>query len=469
MTPLNLAEEFAPITVEEWEAQIRTDLKGADYEKRLVWKSEEGVAVRPYYTRRDAETLGKWLHALPGQFPYSRGSGRPWQIVEAEQQAPVAQVAADEWHNQGATTVQELAFSMAAGVEQLTAAVAAGELVETAAPKLVFRYAIGSNFFFEIAKLRAARLLWSQVVTSFGVSEPEACYLRIHAVTSTANKTLYDANNNLLRAAAEGLAAVLGSCDWLTVKPFQFDSRLALNVQRILAEECHLDRVADAGGGSYYLEKLTWMLSTEAWKLFQNVEGQGGMETFRESGALKKALDDARAQRERAVATRKRVMVGTNVYADPNEVLPEESIEEVEGWRMAGIFERLRRRTEQHVRKTGAPVRVLLLESGDVKMRKARSGFCSAYFTAAGFQTVTAGEVRGDAAIVVLCSSDPEYPELAKQVCSSSKAPVLVAGYPKEMEAALREAGVAGFVYLGSNAVEVLEHCQKLLGMGEQQ
>jgi len=469
MTPLNLAEEFAPHTVEQWEAQIRADLKGADYEKRLVWKTGEGIAVRPYYTQRDVEALGKWLQASPGQFPYVRGSGRPWVAVESEKDAPQAQVQADEWHNNGATTVQELAFSMAAGVEELTRAIEAGELVETAAPKLIFRYAIGSNFFFEIAKLRAARMLWSQVVTAFGVSAPEASYLRIHAVTSLANKTLYDRNTNLLRAAAEALAAVLGGCDWLTVRPFQFDERLALNVQRILREECHLDRVADAGGGSYYVEKLTSMLSTEAWKLFQNVESQGGMRAFAESGALARALTESKMMRESAMATRKRVLVGTNMYADPVETLIEESMEEVEGWRMAGAFERLRRRTEYHVRKTGKPVHVLLLESGDAKMRRARSNFCSAFFTSAGFRTSTADMMDCTADIVVLCSSDAEYPDFARHCCPCFKGPVLVAGYPKELEGDLRSAGVAGFVYLGANAVQVLEHCQNLLGMGEPQ
>jgi methylmalonyl-CoA mutase len=465
MTPLNLAEQFAPHTVEDWEGQIRADLKGGDYEKRLIWKTDEGIAVRPYYTFADCESLGKWLHALPGQYPYSRGSGQPWVAVESDQDAPEAHVAANEWHDRGATTVQELAFSMAAGVEQLTQAVAAGELVENKAPKLVFRYAIGSNFFLEIAKLRAARLLWSQVVTAFGVAAPEAAYLRIHAVTSNANKTIYDPNMNLLRAAAEALAAVLGGCDWLTVNAFRFESRLAQNVQRILAEECHLDRVADAGGGSYYLEKLTWMLSTEAWKLFQQIESTGGMAAFRASGGLERALAESQAMRERTIATRKRVLVGANMYADPTANVDHESTEEVEEWRMAGVFERIRGRTAKHMQKTGSPVRVLLLESGDARMRKARSNFCAAFFTSAGFVPSTADLITSDADIVVLCSSDAEYPDFARHCCPCFKGPVLVAGYPKELEGDLRSAGVAGFVYLGCNAVEVLEHCQDLLGM----
>jgi methylmalonyl-CoA mutase len=299
-------------------------------------------------------------------------------------------------------------------------------------------------------------LLWSQVVTAFG-APPEAAYLKIHAVTAVANKTLYDRRNNLLRASSEALAAVLGGCDWLTVTPFGFDERLAANVQHILREETHLDRVADAGGGSYYLETLTALLAGEAWKLFQAIEAAGA---FDPSDALARA----RKARESAVATRRRTFIGTTTFADPNEQVLDEAAGQIEAWRMSGVFERLRLRAERHARANGAPPRVLLLEAGDAKMRKARSGFCADFFHCAGFRTFTASELA-DADLIVLCSSDPEYVELARRICPQTKQPTLVAGNPKDSIEALRTAGIADFVYLGANAVEMLERWQNRLGM----
>jgi methylmalonyl-CoA mutase len=453
---LRLTETFPPVSVETWEQVIHNDLKGADYDKRLVWKTDDAIAVRPYYTRQDLERLASAFDTAPGQFPFLRGSGRPWQMAGNDNtRVPEVRIEADTWHNQGATTVQELAFTLAAAVEAFS---------QQQEP-LTVRFAIGPNFFFEIAKLRAARLLWSQAAQAFAGDQPtdeRTDYLLIHAVTGLTNKTLADPNNNLLRASAEALAAVLGGCDWLTVTPFHFDERLATNVQRILREESYLDRVADPGGGSYYLEVITDALAREAWTLFQQIEANGGFSHFTQSGALDAALAESRRAKETAMAQRRRTLVGVNAYADPSETLPPDETTE---WRLAGLFERLRQRTERHRARTGAVPEILLLEAGDLKMRKARSGFCAGFFACAGLPTRTATELSADAALIVLCSSDAEYLDLAQRICSQTSKPVLVAGNPKEHIDALRAAGVAGFVHLTSNAAETLAAWQDRLGM----
>ncbi|MBI4907889.1 MAG: hypothetical protein HY820_29965 [Acidobacteria bacterium] len=442
---LGLRELFPPHSPRVWDEAIVKDLKGADYEKRLVWRTAEGLAIRPYYTRDNLSSL-PWLDAAPGQAPFVRGDGRPWEMVSPEHE-PAAQVDAAVWHEQGATTVQELAFALARGVEVLAGA---AEPVDLAAPKMVFRFAAGSNFFFEIAKLRAARLLWAQVVKAFGAAEEESSYLHIHVRTSLLNKTLLDPYNNVLRATAEALAAVLGGCDWLTVMPFAFEQRLAETIQYILREECHFDRVADAGGGSYYLESLTASLAGEAWKLFQQVEAAGGLSAYPVAEALRASY----------ASQRRRVLVGTNQYPAP--AIPNAWAEA--GERLAGPIEALRQRTAKHVERTGREIRVLLLESGDLKMRRARSGFCTGFFGCAGFRTSASTELA-EADLIVLCSSDAEYTEFAARICPKTKTPVLVAGNPREHIASLEAAGVSGFVHLGSDVVSVLSDWQMRLGM----
>jgi methylmalonyl-CoA mutase len=437
--------EFPPVTTAEWEAQIARDLKGADYEKRLVWKTDEGIPVRPYYraehiTRRDPTTnvAGAWEMVRPGSEP------------------PLS-VDAITHHDNGATAVQEVAWALAEGADRL----AAGLPVEVAG------FAIGSNHFMEIAKLRAMRRLWTTVASAFGL--PAA--LRIHARTAGENKTIYDACVNMLRVTTEALSAVLGGCDSLTVTPCGFDAHLAENVQHILREESHLDKVADAGAGSYYIEALTGAVAVDAWSLFQSIEAVGGWAVYRASGAVDAALAADRAAKEKAVALRRRVLVGTNNYPNLLEREPGHGLDRPldaagahPGWRLAAPFEAIRMRTERHARATGRTPRVLLLEHGDLRMRKARSGFCLNFFGCAGFEIETS-DTLAEADLVVLCSSDAEYLDLARSVVPKATVPVIVAGYPKASIEALTEAGVADFVHAQSNAVETLTKWQDRLGM----
>ena len=435
---LNLAAEFPPVATAQWEAAIHVDLKGADYEKRLVWRTEEGLNVKPYYRQEDLAGLEAQTDIAPGQFPFTRGARADWEIAQ-NPAIPADAVRGDRLHEQGATSVQELAYALADGVERLAAQIEKGVPAETAAPAIPFVFGVGSNYFFEIAKLRAARLLWAQAVAAFGPAG-EACRMRIHAVTTLSNKSICDPWTNLLRSTTEALAAALGGCDALTVQSFHYPERLANNIQLILKEEAHLDKVADPAGGSYYVEALTAALARAAWTIFQQVDAAGGYTKARASGAIDAAVGQSREARQKAVA-------------DP-------------AGRLAEPFEKLRLRTQRHAAKTGRTPRVLLLTRGDLKMRMARAQFCQNFIGCAGFEIVESAEFEKAAAdIIVLCSSDPEYLALAQEVCPKVQAPVMVAGNPKDQIAALQQAGVAGFVHVQSNAVETLSAWQDRLGM----
>ena len=275
----------------------------------------------------------------------------------------------DRLHEQGATSVQELAYALADGVERLAAQIEKGVPAETAAPAIPFVFGVGSNYFFEIAKLRAARLLWAQAVAAFGPAG-EACRMRIHAVTTLSNKSICDPWTNLLRSTTEALAAALGGCDALTVQSFHYPERLANNIQLILKEEAHLDKVADPAGGSYYVEALTAALARAAWTIFQQVDAAGGYTKARASGAIDAAVGQSREARQKAVAARRRTLVGVNNYPNLTERIEASAPADPAG-RLAEPFEKLRRRTQRHAAKTGRTPRVLLLTRGDLKMHGA--------------------------------------------------------------------------------------------------
>jgi methylmalonyl-CoA mutase len=471
---LHVSGEFPPVSTEAWEAAIRKDLKGADYEKKLVWRTEEGLAIRPYYRVEAITGLWDQLRAAPGEYPFVRGTGRSWEIAQDAKPRPDA-IRADLLHEAGAHAIQELGYAIAAGVERL-AELTATEPVDTAARRIEFVFAVGPSYFIEIAKLRAARLLWSQAVRAFGPGDAGACVMHLHVRTPQRNKSAYDRYTNLLRVTTEALAAAVGGCDRLTVEPFGFDAHLALNVQRILKEESHLDAVADPAGGSYYIEALTDSLAREGWKLFQQTEAEGGYGKALASGAIAKALAETRSARAKAYSGRRRALVGVNNYPNVTEKTPEAEIPAAEAAnglpqvRVAAPFETIRRRTTEHARAVGRYPKVLLLKRGDVKMKGARSNFCLNFLGCAGFDMLEAEEYEGtDADLIVLCSSDAEYLDFAREVCSKVKVPVLVAGNPKEQIEALQAAGVQGFIHVLSDAIQTLTEWQDKLGMRSSQ
>jgi methylmalonyl-CoA mutase len=469
---LRLSDDFPPVSTEAWEAAIQRDLKGASEPERLLWRTETGITVRPYYRAEDVAGLAAQTESLPGEFPFARGGEQPWQIAPDVRPHTEA-VRADWLHEAGANTVQELGYALAEGVERLARWIQTRKTVDQAAEEIEFVFAAGPAFFLEIAKLRAARLLWAQAVAAFGPKEDRACQMRIHVRTSRRNKCTCDGYTNLLRATTEAVAAVIGGCDRLTVEPFGFDEHVAVNLPRILREEAHLDMPLDPGGGAYLLEVLTDALAREAWKLFQQIEREGGYTNARRSGAIDRALARSRAERGEAVARRRRTLVGVNRYPGPNEeqlesVRPPEENTPFPASRLAEPFERIRQRTQRDARFRGRYRRVLLLKRGNPRIATARANFARDLFGCAGFEIEEAETLPGTGAdLIVLCAPDSESLSLAREVCPQVRVPVLAVRDSADQPEALLAAGVHGTVHSSVDAVQILVEWQDRLGMKE--
>ncbi|HWH23066.1 MAG TPA: methylmalonyl-CoA mutase, partial [Allosphingosinicella sp.] len=250
----------------------------------------------------------------------------------------------------GATAVQELAFTLADGMEYVRAARAQGLDVDAFAPRLSFFFAIGMNFFMEVAKLRAARLLWHRIMDDFGAKNPKSKMLRTHCQTSGVSLTEQDPYNNIIRTTVEAMAAVLGgtqslhtnSFDEAIALPTDFSARIARNTQLVIAEETGITNVADPLGGSYYVEALTQKLADEAWALIEEVEAMGGMTKAVGEGMPKRRIEEASAARAAAVDRAETVIVGVNRYRLESE--PPIDILEVDNAKVrAGQIERIDR------------------------------------------------------------------------------------------------------------------------------
>jgi methylmalonyl-CoA mutase len=575
----HLLDEFPPISTELWEDVIHHDLKGADYAKRLIWQTPEGITVKPYYRHEDVASLH--IDQASGGLPYlrsSRSAGN-WRIREeidaddpesanrdarsalaggAEeisfthvavrnasdlglllvnaQAAPLhfanacetligllcerlqgkpesQQISAgfdplanpefaasvvqsapaglvpftingEPFEKAGANAVQEVAFTLAAGIDFLADMEARGIEIDRAAALVGFSFSTGASYFFQIAKFRAFRMLWARAVESFGGSR-ETAKARIHARTSLWNKTIYDPHVNVLRATTEAMSAILGGADSVCVAPFdqcyrtpdEGSRRLARSTQIMLKHEALLAKVTDPGAGSYFLEALTDDLAREAWMTMQQIEADGGFQKANANGKLQHLLEESRKAREKSVISRRRVFTGTSQYANASEkalcrIKPSRIAENDRG---AACYEQLRMRTERHAAETGKTPRVLLAEFGDVKMRAARSNFALNFFACAGFEIEmrrfnSADEIAAAAAdLIVLCSSDAEYLEMATALALTLKSlhrktQVIVAGNPDSAEQ-LRALGVADFIHIRSNPIEVLTGWQKRLGI----
>lgn len=230
------------------------------------------------------------------------------------------------FNNSGASAVQELAFAIATAVEYLDEMVSRGLKVDDAARRIKFTFGIGSFYFMEISKLRAARLLWSKILEAYGVKE-ENRKIFIHGRTTQLNQTYFDPYVNMLRTTTEAFSAIVGGADSLHTNPFDesfnqsdnFSRRIARNTQIILKEESHLDQVIDPAGGSFFVEKLTDDIANAAWKLFQTIEEKGGMLKAIQSGFIQDNIEKISDARKKDVAKRKSIVVGSNMYANPKE------------------------------------------------------------------------------------------------------------------------------------------------------
>ena len=465
-------------------------------------------------------------------------------------QAPglrAANVSSDPYDGGGASSVQELAYTIATGLEYLRQLTDGGMSVDTAARQIAFSYSVSGDFFAQMAKLRAARWLWAKVVVTAG-GEPAAAAMQMHCRTSRFTKTQRDPWVNMLRTTAECTAAVLGGAQSVATAPFDsaigpadaLAQRVARNTQVVLREESHLGEVADPAGGSWFVERLTNDMARAAWDELRSIEAGGGILAALGSGRLVDAIGEVADSREKRLAKRKTPVVGVSEFPNLHEpsvdrepVAPEEiqrllkasvdsldlgahgdrlravvssatdakrepgalteaciaattggadmysvatalqhgqpdfHVEPVLQWRAAEVWEQVRARSDQQPKRPVA----FFANLGSVPLHNARSTWTQNLLAAVGVEAVTndgfsdmeslaAAWKDTSASFAVICGSDADYESwLEPAVTGLKKAGcplVLVAGRPAEREAALREAGVSDFLFVGADVLGVM-------------
>ncbi|MBA4137455.1 MAG: methylmalonyl-CoA mutase [Opitutus sp.] len=486
-------------------AHVRSE--GSAFARALfAWATSAGVSARALHGGILSDPLSSWVQ--------HGGLSRAWEhcldeMADVTQQvarrgSPLRTIGVDGaiWTDAGANAVQELAFALATAVEYSRALAARGVNHDAAAARTLFTFGLGSHFFMQVAKLRAARLLWARAMEAAGGSE-QAQRLVCHGRTTLWNKSALDPHVNLLRTTAESFAGVMGGVAGLQIAPFDCCSersgplaeRLARNLPIILAEECQLARVADPAGGSWFVETLTRELATKAWTLFQEIEALGGMAAALRLGHPQAViLQNATGQIE-AVESRREGLIGVNLHPNlreqvsahprrsaPRPAAPVAPITPVAPRRRAEPFEELRRRLAVFTDRTGQRPTVFLAKLGPRKQHAARAEFSAAFFAAGGFEVpvsaacdavpaAVAAARAAHASIVVICSTDDTHPQIvpafARAVKSAHPAPLIVlAGWPAtpELQAQFRTAGVDEFIHLRANCAHLLAGFMDRLG-----
>ena len=610
-----LFSDFTAPSAQEWRDKIEVDLKGADYQKKMVWRTNEGFSMEPFYRKEDVDKL-PLVNALPGEFPYVRGNkaaDNAWhvrqdikcacpkeanakaldilgkgvdslgfcipadklsaeyieqlldgiyvecvelnfhtcqrhslelarlldayfrakgadltkiegsiafdpleklltkgadrtalladgkQIIEIFAEYPnfrALAVNAFKLTDAGAYSYQDLGYALAWGNEYLNSLTELGVAPEAVAGNLKFNLGINGVYFMEIAKLRAARMLWAQVVAQY-TADKEAAKMHVCAYTTTYNQTIFDSYVNLLRSQTETMSAALGGVESIVVRPFdlpyetptEFAERIARNQQLLLKDECHFDRMVDVAGGSYFIEELTAALAQQAWKLFLSVEEAGGFLKAAQAGTIQTAINETNKTRHANAGKRKEFLLGTNQF--PNFTEKSEGKQPaacccacgggkegtdtvaIQSTRLASDFEALRLTTEQAPK---TPV-AFMLTIGNLAMRQARAQFSCNFLAAAGykvidnlgFPTVEEGvdkAIEAGADIVVICSSDDEYAEYAIPAFKylDGRAMFVVAGAPACAEE-LKAAGIENFIHVRVDQLQTLKAYNQKLGI----
>ena len=419
------------------------------------------------------------------------------RLVEAFKDYPqfrCVTVNSEALNNAGAYIVQELGYALAWGNEYLQLLTEAGIDADLAASKIKFNMGVSENYFMELAKFRAARMLWAQIVKQYEPKCDESCKMVVNATTSKYNQTLFDSYVNLLRSQTEAMSAALAGIHSMVVTPFDapyeqpndFSERIARNQQLLLKEECHFGAVVDPGAGSYYIEHLTDSLAVEGWKIFLQVEEDGGFLAAAKEGKVQDVINATNVKRHGDAAKRKEFILGTNQFPNFTEVSDGKTARQcacccqeeqtdfkaVKATRLAADFEDLRIHTEN----TRVPV-AFMLTIGNLAMRQARAQFSCNFLACAGykvvdnlgFKTVEEGvdaALKANADIVVICSSDDEYAEYAIPAFKylDNRAMFVVAGAPACMED-LKAAGIENFIHVRCNVLDTLREYNAKLGI----
>ena len=400
-------------------------------------------------------------------------------------------------NNAGAYIYQELGYALAWGAEYLNVLTETGIDATDAAKRIKFNMGVSDNYFMEIAKFRAARLLWAQIVKQYEPKCDCACQMHVCAYTSEYNQTLFDSYVNLLRSQTETMSAAIANVDSIVVTPFdkpyeqptEFAERIARNQQLLLKEEAHFDKLVDVSGGSYTIEHLTDAIAQEGWKLFLAVEEAGGFLAEALKGNIANAVNESNTKRHADAAKRKEFILGTNQFPNFTETSEGKQpcsvacgcaasdsgtdLPALNTARLASEFETLRLATEKAKKQPIA----FMLTIGNLAMRQARAQFSCNFLAAAGykvmdnlgFKTVEEGvdaALAANADIVVICSSDDEYAEYAIPAFKylDGRAMYIVAGAPACSED-LKAAGIENFIHVKSNQLETLRAYNAKLGI----
>ncbi len=393
------------------------------------------------------------------------------------------------YHNGGANAIQELGIAVATGVFYLNQL--KGLELEQALEKMIFKFSIGSNFFMEIAKLRAARILWSKITEVYGAEETKRG-MEIAAETSIFTKTVYDSYVNLLRGGNEAFAAVVGGVQYLHVNPFDelagstsFSERIARNTQLILQEEAHLQKAIDPAGGSWYVEALTNELAQQAWAFFQEIEANGGILEVLKTNWLQEKIAAVYEKRKKDIFTRKQSIIGTNVYANLEDPVPETAPSQAESQnqasgiqpiaqvRLAEPYEELRKKADNLKQRSGIQPQVGLICLGSLKQHKARMDFVRGFLSAGGVSVLPSDPIQtteeaktfvsnANTKHFCICGTNDQYQTLGLDVLQLVNAEfadqnVYLAGLPdKEDQAKWEENGLKQFIHVKSNCFETL-------------
>lgn len=410
----------------------------------------------------------------------------------AEKMPKLRTILADStvYHNGGANAVQELAFATASGVSHLQQLLDRGLSLQDILSKMVFKFSIGSNFFMEIAKLRAARMIWGKVTEAYGASGDEQKMI-ISADTSFFSKSVYDPYVNMLRAGNEAFAAVLGGVQYLHVSPYNepeanespLSDRIARNTQLILREEAHLRKVSDPAGGSWYIEYITNELTKKAWSLFLEIEDLNGMAEALKTGWIQEQISHVLLKRRHDIHTRKQSIIGTNIYANPDDKPLEvkmtsgqntgqSNIQPVPQIRLSESFEALRS-ASKNLSRNGKQPKAGLICLGPLKEHKARADFIAGFLAPGGIKAVKSDSIEDweSAAGFIketnlkhyfICGSNEQYDKFAlalikKIIAADLDVSIYLAGLPEERkQQEYTEAGVKEFIHIKSNCYDTL-------------
>jgi len=390
----------------------------------------------------------------------------------------------------GASSMQELGFVLSTAIGYIHGLLSTGMDINTIAPLIAVKLSLGSNFFMEIAKVRAFRLLWAEMIRAWGGNE-HSQKIWIHGKTAHFNKSTYDIYVNMLRTTTEAFSGVIGGVDSLEVDRFdslvnsdsEFASRIARNQQLILAEEAHFGKVIDPAGGCYYIESLTHELAKKAWGLMQELDADGGMIKCLRAGKIHELIAPVAKARVDAVHTRKDVYVGVNMYANPDDKALLKEGKSAQSKRVVALdkgalpkdravakLEALRARIGETKPK------IFLLTMGSIAEYKARADFASGFFSVGGFEIISgSGYTQTDEAAAAakasgasafcICSTDDNYEQLVAPLCAKLEGPMILAGYPKDKVDIYREQGIDIFIHLRANLYETLEDLANKMGV----